>query len=224
MEEQAKATGLHFERFAAVDGSARNNLPKFPVSPGAIGCFLSHRELWGAIATGHASHAIVLEDDVHLSHEAASFFSDLSWVPKDADVVHVGGSLRHCVVLRKWLPVGDRRLFRAIGENGGTEAYIISKHCATKLHRDFLTIDKEFDQILFNGGRPDLKIYKILPALCIQDHASSEPRFESLIERDVADHKLTGVRKLWRDLERVARKAAFWLRMLPTRRVRVHFR
>jgi glycosyl transferase family 25 len=224
MEEQTKATGLYFERFVAVDGSAHHNLPKFPVSAGAIGCFLSHRELWRTIATSHASHAIVLEDDVHLSPEAASFFTDLSWVPPDADIVHVGGSLRHCLVQRKWLPVGDRRLFRAIGENGGTEAYIISKHCAAKLHRDFLTIDKEFDQILFNGGRPDLNIYKILPALCIQDHASSGPRFESLIERAVASQKLTGVGKLGRDLERVARKLAFWLRVLPTRRVRVHFR
>lgn len=223
MEDQAKSLGIKLDRLAAVDGAT---LPKSAVlSPGALGCFESHRAAWAMVADGKDQYAAVFEDDTHLSPDLPKFLADQSWIPDSADLVHLGCARRHCEVTGKALPALGRKLYRPAGENASAEAYIISKRCAAQLHRDFVSIDKEFDQILFNGGRPDLVIYKLFPALGIQDQFVSQPRFDGLIAREqqVRQAKLRGSAKAKHELQRLVWQAASALALTSRKRIRVGF-
>ncbi|GAA2848509.1 GR25 family glycosyltransferase involved in LPS biosynthesis [Aminobacter aminovorans] len=224
MEDQAKSLGVKLDRLAAVDGAS---LAKSEVlSAGALGCFQSHRAAWAMVAEVEDQYAAVFEDDTHLSSDLPKFLADQSWIPGDADIVHLGCARRHCEVTGKALPALGRKLYRPTGENASAEAYIISKHCAAKLHRDFVSIDREFDQILFNGGRPDLVIYKLFPALGIQDQFVSQSRFDGLISRPFAGRsaKLRGFAKVRHEFQRSMRQAASALGLVSTKRVRVGYR
>lgn len=59
-------------------------------------------------------------------------------------------------------------------------------------------VDREFDQVLFNGGRPDLITYKIFPALCTQDRANL-PR---IIDRGTSKTKTPAANKIKREVMR----------------------
>ena len=72
--------GLPGELWAAVDGTALDAADlsaetgarlfqptyPFPLKPGEIGCFLSHRQIWAEILRRDLDHALILEDDVTL--------------------------------------------------------------------------------------------------------------------------------------------------------------
>ncbi|MHA6263010.1 glycosyltransferase family 25 protein [Arenibacterium sp. CAU 1754] len=82
-QQLIRDTGPNSSILAAVDGSAlspeeinrfyRPGLLKpaypFPLRPGEIGCFLSHRNAWQNLVDGHADAALILEDDVALGPE-----------------------------------------------------------------------------------------------------------------------------------------------------------
>ncbi|MET3660312.1 glycosyltransferase family 25 protein [Aquamicrobium ahrensii] len=197
IERQASNLGLEIERFSAVDGSAMKSLPDFPIATGAIGCFLSHHKIWKLISDGQDEYALILEDDALLSASLPDFLRNISWIPKDADLVHLGGSDPRCRIAGLSRPAIGRKIYKCIGCTG-TEGYIISKRCAGILHCEMISIDREFDQVLFNGGRPDLKTYKIFPALCTQDRANL-PR---IIDRGIRKVKTPAVNKIKREVVR----------------------
>jgi glycosyl transferase family 25 len=224
MENQANRLGIPLERSAAIDGTCIPDEPSPALSRSAMGCFLSHRAVWQKIASGPDDYALVLEDDAHFSNELPRFLADPSWIPRDTDIVHLGRAQKYCQVRGKEKRTMGRALWRVVGENTGGCAYIISRCCAQRLYRDFTTIDKEFDQILFNGGRPDLMIYKLLPALCIQDKYTPEPRFDLLIDRPASQKEHANAwQKLPREAARVGRQVANALHLTSTRRVRVNY-
>jgi glycosyl transferase family 25 len=206
MESQAAQLGITLERLSAVDGARIKDVPT-GVPAGAMGCFLSHRAIWAGIASGADEFVLVLEDDAHLSRDLPRFIREPGWIPQDADLVHLGRSQKYCKVQGHSRAALDRVLWRVVSENTGTAAYIISKSCAQRLSNDFTTIDREFDQILFNGGRPDLTIYKLLPSLCMQDKLTAQPRFDVLIDRPApVKPPATMAQKARREMGRVARQ------------------
>ncbi|MBX3584198.1 MAG: glycosyltransferase family 25 protein [Rhizobiaceae bacterium] len=227
MEAQASNLGISLERFPAVDGStlASNPFPNVPI--GAAGCFLSHRALWSDIAQGNDPYVLVLEDDAHLSPDLRLFLSDRSWIPEDADIVHAERTQKYVMVTGRSRRVLGRKLIKTIGGGTGTGCYVISRQCAQRLVETLTTIDTEFDQILFNQPQPDLTIYKLLPALSIQDKLTSEPFFQLMIERtpeaSAIRMNLDYRQKLAREIGRIA-KRLWTLRPTKTRATRVEFR
>ncbi|MFN3745697.1 MAG: glycosyltransferase family 25 protein [Hyphomicrobiaceae bacterium] len=151
IQKQAAVLGLRIDRLPAVDGGSLANPPDFPVSAGAIGCFLSHRACWEDIGRGAADPVLVLEDDALLSPALPDFLNDPSWLPDDADLVHLGAADTRCFVQGLGRAARDRTLYRSV-RCTGTEAYIITRRCAAYLARNLTAIDSEFDQILFGGG------------------------------------------------------------------------
>ncbi|WP_269930307.1 glycosyltransferase family 25 protein [Aminobacter sp. HY435] len=223
MEGQAKSLGTPLERLPAVDGAQLGST--HPVSPSALGCFLSHRSAWELAATGDDPYVAIFEDDIHLSPELPKFLQDACWIPTGTDLVHLGCATRLCEVTGKPIAALGRRLFRPVSDNASAEAYIISKECARQLHRDMVSIDREFDQILFNGGRPDLTILKLFPSLAMQDQFVDQPRFEALIHRERIPRpaKLRGFAKAKHEAARAARQVGAALGIARTKRVRVGF-
>jgi len=227
MEAQARTIGISIERFPAVDGSTLERNPFPGIGLGAVGCFLSHRAVWSKIAQSADRFALVLEDDAHLSLALPRFLIDDSWIPPGVDIVHAERTQPIVTVSGRARAARDRKLVKAQGGNTGTGCYFISRECATKLAANFTTIDVEFDQILFSRPQPNLAIYKLLPALSVQDKLTAAPHFQLTIEREdeerVNHARLSLGGKIAREARRVGRKIQA-LFPAETRRVRVKFR
>lgn len=93
----------HVERISAVDGKKieltselvhlfRNNTFKW--MKGVMGCALSHYNLWKQLADSKDSEYLILEDDVKCTPDFLAKFSDIfQHIPKDADLLYLGGVL-----------------------------------------------------------------------------------------------------------------------------------
>lgn len=87
--------GLGFERFSAIDKTALDDdiINRLVIrdhhnwSPGEVACFMSHIAVWRRIAEGSDAHAVVLEDDVYFSQDAAVFLSDDAWIPAGVELI-----------------------------------------------------------------------------------------------------------------------------------------
>lgn len=211
MEAQSAALGVNLERFAAVNGQDLDpDVDRSAgVSDGAVACFLSHRAVWADIAAADDPHVAVFEDDVLFSPDAPAFINDDGWIPEDADIVHLERERKLVSVYgRPSAHAHGRQLYRLHGECAGTAAYVISRRCAEFLCENFTEIDQEFDQILFDGRFVDeLTIYKMTPAMCIQDQYLENPRFEKSIEREPYPMTVDVKRnKFFREVDRLFRQ------------------
>lgn len=93
VKRQLDALGLACEHLSAVDLRAASpqqiqghranafGYIKRHLTPGEIGCFLSHRAAWEKIAASGARGGFILEDDIFLSLAAKAFLGDDDWIP-----------------------------------------------------------------------------------------------------------------------------------------------
>jgi glycosyl transferase family 25 len=59
-----------------------------PMSPGEVGCALSHAEVWRIFRSSRSGYALICEDDVVLP-DAFDLWTLLRWAPGDADLVYL---------------------------------------------------------------------------------------------------------------------------------------
>ncbi|UCI09987.1 glycosyltransferase family 25 protein [Mesorhizobium sp. B1-1-8] len=223
-DAQADRLGLDIERFDAVSNAsiADSVADQFNVSKEAVACFFSHRAIWKEIAAGRDRFAAIFEDDAHLGADLPAFLNDTSWIPADADIVHLEKLGKRFVGIETGQRPLGRKLYQAISGFAGTAAYIISRECAAKLSATFTEINQEFDRHLFEEGMPGLKIYKIGPALCIQDRFTAKPRFASMIVRPEPPKRVRAPGAVLREAARIYRRlASFIVRSLRPRRPRI---
>ncbi|AZO29562.1 glycosyltransferase family 25 protein [Mesorhizobium sp. M1B.F.Ca.ET.045.04.1.1] len=223
-DAQASRLGLDIERFDAVSNAsiADSVATQFNVSKEAVACFFSHRAIWKEIASGPDRFAAIFEDDAHLGADLPAFLNDVSWIPVDADIVHLEKLGKRFVGVETGQRALGRKLYQALSGFAGTAAYIISRECAAKLHATFTEINQEFDQHLFNEGLPGLKVYKIGPALCIQDRFTAAPRFPSVIVRHERPKRLRAPGAALREAARIYKRlASIAVRSLGLRRPRL---
>lgn len=226
--------GLTCERVPAVDGRQLSDAEKqrwlggeekfYRLGPGEIGCFLSHRACWEIIAAGSDSHAVVLEDDVHIGANAGEIMGDAGWIPADADIVKLETTLRRTYVEKSpAAQVAGRRVSRLRGEHTGTAGYIVSRRGAEKLLASSPTFSDPLDQFMFNPlsrAFGDLVTYQLLPALCVQDEnlnrGASEAALRSTLHGERRLNRRTGLAKLKRELERPLQQFGSNMRGLMT--------
>ncbi|WP_315924296.1 glycosyltransferase family 25 protein [Mesorhizobium sp. SP-1A] len=240
-EAQAARLGLDAVRIEAVDArqlpdieierlrglsSGRNSL-----SPGEIGCFLSHRKIWQAVLDGADEWAFAAEDDLHLAQDAARFINDGGWIPLGADLVKAETNLQQTIEL-SWRVAGhpfDRELRRLRSFHYGSGGYFISRGAAVHLLSFSENRCEPLDVILFSpvlGSLRQLHVLQLSPAICLQDvFVAADPdasELASLIEKERFGFrksdpgKAKGRAKVWRETRRVARQLAypvrrFWL-------------
>lgn len=233
MDEVLTGSGLTFERVPAVDGKLLSEAEKtrwlggdgsfYPLGPGEIGCFLSHRACWEIAAAGPDSHAVVLEDDVHIGSDAQAIIGDAGWIPADADIVKLETTLRPIYVDKTPAArVGGRTVNRLRGEHTGAAAYIVSRAGAAKLVALSETFCDPLDQFLFNPRLPPftaLTTYQLVPALCVQDflhNGSLRAGLDSTLHDERRRNRPTGLAKLAREVARPLRQLGNGLRGLAT--------
>lgn len=89
---------LHREGVLSQQGFERLQLPLedklfgMDLTPGAVGCALSHRLVWQRVVDANASAALILEDDVEFHHRfSREILQRWRHVPDDWGIVYLGG-------------------------------------------------------------------------------------------------------------------------------------
>ena len=231
MRAELGRIGVPFERMPAVDGGA---LPAAEIArwtatpmadgtrltPGEIGCILSHRKCWEAAAAANEPVA-VFEDDVFLSADAAAFLRDATWLPTDADIVKLETFLRPTLVDKEAVAAGARRLSRLRSLHAGTGGYVVSPAGARRLLSFGDKIALPLDHLMFDPASPafaDLVSYQLEPAVCIQGQVAGSRRgsgtaamsgsdatvFASALKRQRTDRRpyKSPAERIWREVRR----------------------
>ena len=173
MNEHLAERRIAYERVDAVDaGSISSTLmetvdkscvgeSKF--TSGEVACNLSHKKCWEIIAQGEDDYGCVLEDDLQLSEDAASFLSSSEWIPADADIIKIE-TFAEPVFCQLWgsIPVHDHRLRRLIGHHLGSAGYILSKKAARRLLELSGNCYDSLSFILFSKRYDSLARFRVL--------------------------------------------------------------
>lgn len=221
-------SGLAFERVAGVNGRALSEAELAPwsachpdgpriLSPGEIGCLLSHREAWSRIAAS-GEPGVVVEDDIHLAGAASQLLRDPAWLPADADLTKIETTGKSVQIGRNRLSIGHGvALARLKSAHLGTAGYIATPKAAQHLLAKVKQCDRALDHLMFDPASPlfaGLTTYQTLPALCIQDQFMAQDRrlgLDGEIERAWAlnRQKRSLGQKLEREIARLCQQAAF---------------
>jgi glycosyl transferase family 25 len=111
--------GLGFERLEGYNGHAmseedfqtfiapRPRDGKYHWTRGKVGCFLSHSRAWKMCADGPDDYVAIFEDDLHISDELPYFLNNLSWMPKDFDIIRMESPTNRIKVAK--VPTSENR-------------------------------------------------------------------------------------------------------------------
>ncbi|MET3794135.1 glycosyl transferase family 25 [Aquamicrobium terrae] len=166
-----------------IDGWLAGEGNFYHLGPGEVGCFLSHRKCWEFIAEGEDSHSAIFEDDLHFGAGLKDVLVTADWIPNDADIVKLETTLTRTLYQRRQAAtIAGRTVRRLHSSQFGSGGYIISRPCAKKLVEESKKIADPVDQFIFNNNLSmalSLKIYHLVPAICIQDLILSQNRFKN---------------------------------------------
>ncbi|WP_136659285.1 glycosyltransferase family 25 protein [Nitratireductor sp. XY-223] len=229
---------------AEIDAYQRMKNRGYELGRSDIASYLSHRLVWQRVAESGEPWAFVAEDDIHFSERAAPFFADAGWIPDDADIVKAETFAVPTRISRWSNPkVFDRSISLLHCRHLGAAGYFLSAECAQRLvgwTEDYCELA---DVILFDeelGIFDRLRIYQLVPAICVQDELVNRPDLSrGLGSVRMDDNILTGVhipepdrpkrsigRKIQRELVRPFERLARFFVMLATgqKMMRVPFR
>ena len=169
ISESLESFGLSFTRISAIDGKllTKNELQKLAVpkderllcfrelTPGEVGCFLSHRECWKKLVESDQNWALILEDDCVFSTNAKSLMETENWIPKDiqlCQLAHIGCSGEKVIIeRRKYKLFNGSEVVRVIKPHHiGTLAYLIHRDVARVALDATRKIEAPVDEFLFS--------------------------------------------------------------------------
>lgn len=150
MAERLAAIGLPFRIQEAIDGATldlgacpnydgprRRRVFGRDMTPGEVGCLLSHRAIFRRMVDEHLPMALVLEDDVRFEPEFPDVLRALAGAKHPWDIVRFLGSDKIAKLGRRRIePLGGRYwLARIPGTHGGAHAYLLTQKAARVLLR-----------------------------------------------------------------------------------------
>lgn len=176
-----EGAGITFSFFDAVDGRAMSAERRSEVydgigrknrhlSPGEIGCALSHLTLYRRMVAENIPEALILEDDAIIDRRLAEFLARRSSVPSEADVVSLHSVFGH---VRKWpkFHVGPIGCHRASSAPWYTVGYIIRRRGAEIFSAHNPKVSRTAD---WPCGFHLLRFYVTIPVVVEHDiHAQS---------------------------------------------------
>jgi len=143
----------------------------YQLSRGAIGCYLSHLNVYKKVMQGDAEYALIFEDDAMLDSNIFSKLNkSLSTIPNDWDMLLLGC---YCIVCDKYEKYYDLDRFFFM------HAYIIKKSSAKLVFEELdkkrisQQIDSELSDMINNGK---LRIY------CLKDSIARQGTFDTTIQ------------------------------------------
>jgi glycosyl transferase family 25 len=172
VEDQLDKTSIQWQFINAVDGYA---LPSMPISykqskvkrlqgyeltPGEVGCFLSHIKVWELCLQNNIT-TLVFEDDFLIGENLESVIDDLLSTTNQWNLVRLSGiyETRH-QILEKRLTYD---LVQNLGEPCGTAAYMIQPAAAKILLDNAMDIYEPVDHYLEHYSKHGLRCLAVKP-------------------------------------------------------------
>jgi len=162
---------INYELFKAIDGKqidiskfisqttfnellqTENNKKRkyhYQLTRGAIGCYLSHINIWKTILDNDIEKALVFEDDVIIPKNVNFLLEKYtSSIPNDYDIILLGCNCINC---------DNKDNYRVVNKYWGMYAYIITKKCIDKIYNKMLPIKQQIDSELSDLSN-EIKIY-----------------------------------------------------------------
>jgi glycosyl transferase, family 25 len=207
VHELAKVGIARPAKFIAVDGatlsepelaSLVHNVRELSNSPTshtqltrpAIGCFLSHLQIWQRLLDGNREYLVILEDDVVPSpHYSAAYAREiLSSIPADADLVLLG-----CTIMAGLAEKTATRSLSRVYYFNGTYAYLITRKGCANLLPHLLPmrahIDHQISAALVKLPQ-SLFAYAATPSLFDHDFSSWSDAYVPIAGGEQADRQL----------------------------------
>ncbi len=175
ISEQCKRESLKFERLKAVNGrnldiDNMDIVENKKMDKGAIGCSLSHINLWKKAKANRDKMFIVLEDDCILkSNFKGKLNKLLNEAPKDWDIIYLGGSNLKGKKISKSLmkPV---KVSKKSTYNTGTYGMLINSKCVDTLLENNMPIKENIDQNIKNNLYEKLNVYFAVPPCVVHNN------------------------------------------------------
>ena len=174
IEAELRGAGIRGERICGVEGLAvppafaryffEGDRLHSKLTPGEVGCYASHLKALSVVVERDIAHALILEDDAHLSPGLKRTIENiLASVPEDWDMVYLCREPEHAV--KPVLPLRQSRmLVRYSRVPSTTTGYLISRAGAEK----FLVPLKRYwpvDTDIRQPWRFGLEIYGVVPSI-----------------------------------------------------------
>lgn len=134
----------------------------FPLNPGELGCFLSHRTAWQLIVDKDLEAGLVLEDDVALLDgfaEAAAFAAE-----HVSELGYIQFQTRQILECRSLVKKGNLRILQPAVTPLRTSAQMVSNAAARKLLALTEQIDRPVDTFLQSHWHTGLKPCCVAPS------------------------------------------------------------
>ena len=112
----------------------------YQLTKGAIGCSLSHFNIWKDILDNNINQTLILEDDANLPtnfNNLLDFY--IKDIPSDYDIILLGCKCLDCANYKK---------YRKVNRFWLTHAYIITKKCIEKIYDKMFPIKQQIDSEL----------------------------------------------------------------------------
>ena len=179
IETQLDTLGYPYQRFKAVDGSKlnikqlqeNNILTTDKMMKGAIGCSLSHINLWKKIKKSKDNNVLVLEDDCIIDPEFNKKIKKyMKEIPKDFDIIYLGGSNIYGKKVSEHILEPITLENKSSTHNTGMYGMLINKKVIPTLLKYSLPINDNIDQIVKNDIFNKIKKYYIIPPLVNHNH------------------------------------------------------
>ena len=151
----------------------------YDLTRGAVGCYLSHLNIYKKIAKSNKKYGLIFEDDVKI---ATDFYKrmlyGLNTVPNDWDIYLLGVTCLKCNINQDYIN---------INRFWGTHGYLIKKETAIKLVEklDVLLkkqIDADLSLLIKNK---QLKVYGINPLIVVQDGSKFTSDIQTPVENNI---------------------------------------
>lgn len=157
VEEQLNQTHLQWKFLDAVDGYALPEMPPsyqrskvkrlqgYELTPGEVGCFLSHINAWELCVLNNVT-TLVLEDDFLVGKDLEAVIEDLLKISDQWNLVRLSGiyETRHETLKQR----SGYELVRNLGEPCGTAAYMVRPTAAKILLKNAADIYEPVDHYL----------------------------------------------------------------------------
>lgn len=174
MHTQLEALGLPYEFVTAVDGHRLD--PQFreqltavsreqgdnELTPGELGCYLSHLNLWQRMCAEGFDAVVIMEDDVRLADDIPEVLARIKALDRPWDLIRLAGLRPRASVPLRRLNTG-RRLAFLLNTACGTQCYCLSRTGADKLLATALPIRRPVDIQIDRFWDNDLAILAVQP-------------------------------------------------------------
>ena len=151
----------------------------YDLTRGAVGCYLSHLNIYKKLLESNYKYTIVFEDDVIM---AADFYErllyGLSVIPDDWDILLLGVMCLKCDIEKDYIK---------INRFWGTHGYLIKKEIAAKLVKKLdVLLQKQIDaDISLLIKNKQLKVYGINPLIVVQDGSKFTSDIQTPVENNI---------------------------------------